>query len=232
MNELLLLATATLSVGFIWICWRLGKERLYSAIIIFLILISTVGGKIVHFFGFETNTGNIFYAAVFLATYFLIERYGRREGVRSIWIGTIGVVFFLLLMKITIALSGSGATSSLDHSLKTALDPTSRIAFASLVAYILSQNLNVYLYILLKEKMRSKRLWLRANIANALAQILDSVVFFIIAFWGVVEPPNIVEIILLSLFIKIAFMMLASPLLYFNTVEYEESKSYSAITVH
>ena len=94
-NELILLLTAVVSAVFVFTAWRFGKERLYSAIIVFLILIASLGGKIVTFAGHPTNTGNIFYASVFLATYFLIERYGKREGIRSIWIGVVWVVFFL-----------------------------------------------------------------------------------------------------------------------------------------
>lgn len=146
MNEVLLLFTAILSGTFVLTAWKLGKERLYSAIIVFLILISSVGGKIVEFFGFATNTGNIFYASVFLATYFLIERYGRREGIRSIWIGVIAVVFFSVLARITSALIGSDTTEELNTALSVAFDPLFRLTFASLAAYALSQSLNVYLY--------------------------------------------------------------------------------------
>ncbi len=232
MNGLLLITTIILSLGFILTSWKLGKERLYSCIIVFLILISTVGGKIVGFFGYETNTGNIFYASVFLATYFLIERYGKREGLRSIWIGTIGVVFFFLLVKVTVALQGSGDTTTLDNALSTAFGPASRVAIASIIAYILSQNLNVRFYIFLKNRLGSRHLWLRANISNLVAQILDSTIFFLIAFWNVVLPENIVEIIVVSLVLKVAFMMLTAPLLYLNTIEYEESKKSSSITIH
>lgn len=231
MNEILLILTAVFSIIFILVSWRSGKERLYSAIIIFLLLIPTVGGKIVEFMGFETNTGNIFYASVFLATYFLIERFGKKEGIRSIWIGISGVVSFLILIKITLALTGSNTTRPLNEALDTAFGPSTRVAIASLIAYVLSQNLNVYLYTTLKEKMKGARLWLRANIANALAQILDSAVFFIIAFWHVVPLANVFEIIVVGLVIKILYMMLAAPLIYLNTVEYEERGNYSTVTV-
>ena len=222
MNELLLVATALLSVSLVLAGWKLGKERLYSVIIVFLILIATVGGKIVPFFGYETNTGNIFYASVFLATYFLIERFGRREGIYSIWVGVIAVLFFSVLAQITVALTGSQTTASLNDALAIAFGPVSRITFASLCAYTLSQSLNVYLYLLLKKRTRGTYLWLRANISNALAQLLDSAVFFTIAFWGVVPFSGVSGIIFTSLVIKVVYMMLASPLLYLNKVEEEK----------
>lgn len=232
-NETLLLITAVFSAGFVVLSWKLGKERLYSAIMIFLLLISAVGGKIVEFFGFATNTGNVFYASVFLGTYFLIERYGKGEGIRSIWIGAMGVAFFLVLVQITVALQGSATTRPLNEALSLAYDPTTRIAFASLLAYTLSQSLNVHLYIYLKQKWAGTYLWLRANVVNVFGQILDSTVFFTVAFWGVVPPQNVTEVLITGFAIKVFFMMLAAPLLYLNRLEEDDDeKGFSAVVVH
>jgi uncharacterized integral membrane protein (TIGR00697 family) len=231
MNESLLFLSGLISVAFVLAAWRLGKERLYSAIIVFLILIAGVGGKIVDFFGFETNTGNIFYASVFLATYFLIERYGRREGTRSIWIGVIAVVFFSLLARITSVLVGSGATAELDAALVVAFDPLLRLTFASLIAYAISQTCNVYLYIYLKERMQGARLWLRANATNVVAQLIDSIVFFLVAFLGTVPFTNVWEVLLIGFVIKVVFMLAASPLLYLNRVEEEDGEGQAVIAI-
>jgi uncharacterized integral membrane protein (TIGR00697 family) len=232
MNELLLILTAIVSAGFVFAAWRFGKERLYTVIIVFLILIASVGGKIVEFFGHETNTGNIFYASVFLATYFLIERFGKRAGIYSIWIGVLGIVFYTALVQMTVTLGGAETTAPLNTALATAYSPVSRLALASLIAYVLSQNLNVYLYHFLKQKVPDqKSLWLRANTSNFFAQICDSLVFFTIAFWGTVAPENIGEIILTGFIIKIVYMALASPLLYLNNIEEDETEEYATIAL-
>ena len=60
---------------------------------------------------------------------------------------------------------------------------------------------------------------------------MDSIVFFTVAFWGVVLPANFLDIVLTGLTIKIVYMMLASPLLYLNKVEEEEGKEYSTVVV-
>ena len=59
--------------------------------------------------------------------------------------------------------------------------------------------------------------------------MLDSTVFFFVAFWGVVAPENIWDIILTGYLIKVFYMMLVSPLLFFNRVEEEEGAGYSVI---
>src|SRR6185295_9085265 len=132
MNELLLFVSALVSAAFVIAAWKLGRERLYMVITVFLILISSVGGKIVLFFGHATNTGNIFYASVFLATYFLIERYGRREGLYSIWVGVVAVVFFSILARLTALLVGTEMTATLNDAVAIAFSPLPRLALASL----------------------------------------------------------------------------------------------------
>ncbi len=230
-NEVLILLTSIASIVLVLLAWRLDKERLYSAILIFLILIALTGGKIVEFFGHETNTGNIFYASVFLATYFLIERYGKREGIRSIWIGLVGVLLFSILLWLTTLYIPSASTAVLSAALETAFAPLSRLAFASVLAYIISQTLNVYLYIYLKQKFNGGKLWLRANLANLAAQAVDSVIFFTVAFWGVIAPTNIHDVIITGFVIKVLFMMVASPLLYLNTIEEDHESEYTSLTV-
>jgi len=225
MNEVLLVLTALASALFVVVSWHLGKERLYSAIIVFLILIAAVGGKTVEFFGLTTNTGNIFYASVFLATYFLIERYGRREGISSIWIGGIAVLFFSVLARLTTSLTGTPETAALDAAFDVAFSPLARLTFASLLAYVISQTLNVYLYSYLKERLNGGYRWLRANAANAAAQFVDSIVFFLIAFAGVVPLSSVGEVILVGFSLKVVFMMVAAPLLRLNRFEEIEDES-------
>src|SRR5260370_1365033 len=109
-NEITLFLTALICASLVLIVWKINKERLYGLIVIFLILISTAGGKIVLFFGHETNTGNIFYASIFLATYFLVERHGKREGFRSIWVGVAGVLSFAVLLQLALMLASDPNT--------------------------------------------------------------------------------------------------------------------------
>jgi uncharacterized integral membrane protein (TIGR00697 family) len=231
MNELLLLVTAMISALFVAGGWWLGKERLYSVAVVFLILIAAVGGKVVLFFGHATNTGNVFYASIFLATYFIIERFGRREGFHFMWVSVVAVLFFSAFISITVALIGVPDTAPISDALSIAFAPVSRVALASLCAYMLSQTLNVYLYLYLKERMQGKRLWLRANIANFFAQALDSAVFFTIAFWGAVSPYNIWDILLTGFAIKVIYMLCASPLLYLNRIE-EDDDGFGTVVLH
>ena len=230
-NEALLLVEACLCAGFVFVAWKLDKNRLHGLIIIFLILIATTGGKVIEIFGHATNAGNVFYAAVFLATYFLIERWGTSEGFRAIGVGIVGVLFFTVFLQITVAFESVPGGAPFADALGVLFETTPRLALASLAGYAASQALNVYLYAALKRRFGGRHVWLRANVANAAAQALDSIIFFSVAFGGLVSSPAIADIILTGYAVKVAFMMLAAPLLYLNSVEEDERDGSAEITM-
>jgi len=182
-------------------------------------------------FGHVTNSGNIFYASVFLCTYFLIERFGRRAGIYSIVVGVTSVFFFSLLVWMTLISNGAAEMKDLNGAMWVVYGAEPRIALASLVAFTLSQTLNVYLYIFLKQRMEGRNLWLRANLSNALAQALDSVIFFTLAFSGILPSGHIVEIITTGFLLKVAFMALAAPLLYLNNVEEDDDSTVRLFSI-
>ena len=221
-NPLLFIGMGVLCAALIYAAWRINGERLFSAIIVFLILITITGGKIVSFFGHETNVGNLFYASVFLATYLLIERYGKRAGIRSIGLGVVFVAFVALMLQMVVFVVGSGSSSGIDAAMTIVFGFSPRLAFASLSAYVCAQSINVFLYTKLRERWESRFVWLRANLANAVAQIFDSIIFFSVAFWGVVPPSNMLDSITTGYLIKVLFMGLFAPLLYLNRVEEDE----------
>lgn len=230
MNEILLLLQAVVCTGLVLLAWRLDRTRLYGVMVLFLILISLTGGKVIEIFGHATNTGNVLYGAVFLATYFLIERYGKQEGIHAIRLSIVSLIFFMILARIAVAFQGAPETADFNTALEQLLSPSHRIALASLIAFVCSQSCNVALYLYLKNNMQHIGLWLRANTANLFAQVLDSVLFFSIAFWGVVSPENVLDALLTGLVIKVVFMATASLLLYMNGFEENDGPEYTAIT--
>lgn len=230
-NDLTLLLMAIATAGVVFVAWRFDKERLYASIIMFLVLIALTGSKLVTFLGFETNAGNIFYAGAFLATYFIVERHGKREGVKTIGTTVVAMVFFLTLLTLALSLKSVTGAAPGDDQLAQALAPTLRIAFASTVSYVMSQSANLLIYLSLKKRYGHRYLWLRANIANAVAQVLDSFVFFTIAFAGVVAPANILEIMVVGFAIKVLFMACAAPLLYLNHVEEDTDGKFNTLVI-
>ena len=96
-NTILLAVIIMIELLFLLSLSKSKKEWLYGFIIVNLLLIATLGGKTVSFFGFTTNAGNIFYISVSLATFLAVEFFGAENAYKSICLGTLAVFFFLLM---------------------------------------------------------------------------------------------------------------------------------------
>jgi len=89
-----------------------------------------------------------------------------------------------------------------------------RIAFASLVAYMISQSHDVWFFAKLKNKHKKKYLWLRNNLSTITSQLLDNVIFTLIAFVGVFSWEIIGQIFLTSLILKVIVAACDTPFVY------------------
>lgn len=213
-NELIFIVTLLGSLAFIFICSHLDRWWLYAAIVTNLILISTFGAKLILIFEVETNVGNIFYAALFLAAQFLVEYHSKKAARLSIWIGAILLVYFILMGQLTLHYVGLPETGSVNQAIDTLFRVVPRISFASIVGYLVSQNLNVWLYALLREKHGAKFLWLRAILSNVTGQFIDSILFFLLAFYGTLPGTVVFQSLTAGFLIKIFVGFLGIPLLY------------------
>jgi hypothetical protein len=91
-------------------------------------------------------------------------------------------------------------------------DGTPRIWFGGIVAYGISQTLNVTIFSWLKGREGKPMLWLRSGIAGVLSQIVDTLLFVTIAFWGVFPIGQLLAGQLLAKTILSA--VLVPPLIY------------------
>ena len=105
------------------------------------------------------------------------------------------------------AIAQSSAFSSL-------LGVVPRIVLGSFVAYLFGEFLNSYILAKLKIKTQGKKLWLRTIGSTILGQFVDTTIFLLIAFAGVL-PWNLLVIIWISNYIfKILTEIVLLPVTY------------------
>ena len=213
-NELIFLVTIFTNFVIILSASRNGREYLLATIAANLILISIFGAKLVSIFGFIINTGNVFYAGIFLATHMLIEHYGEKEGYRTIRIGVLVIFLFLLMAQLTFDLTGYFETANVNRAIHDLFRNVPRIGIASIFAFIVAQNVNVRVYGYFKNKTRDKKLWLRDNASNVMGQLVDSILFFSIAFGGTIPNTILMQVMLGGFLAKIIVGAIGTPFLY------------------
>ncbi|HEY5713134.1 MAG TPA: queuosine precursor transporter [Allosphingosinicella sp.] len=112
------------------------------------------------------------------------ELYGRDTANRLVRFGFVPLVVSMLLIQFVIHVVPPASFWDKQPEFEVILGQSSRMMFAGIIAYGTSQTLNVYIFSRIAAKEGSA-LWLRALIASFLSQIVDTLLFITIAFYGV-----------------------------------------------
>lgn len=181
---LLITFSITILVYKIW-----GKEGLFIWICISIILTNIQSVKYVEIFGLTTCLGNVAYSNIFLATDILNEFESKKDANKSVVYGFFAMISFTVLMCIALLFEPSNLDTTQD-SLINIFTFIPRITLASIVAYLISQFLDVYIFAKLKQKYH--KLWLSNNVSTMISQIFDTIVFVLIAFIGTMPFKELV----------------------------------------
>lgn len=212
-NEVLWGFLLLLNFGCIIIFWAIwGRTGLFAWIAIAGITANLQVSKTIEILGLTATLGNIVYAGTFLATDILSERYGKDAARRGVWIGFFSLLAFTALMQLALFFEPAPSDMMQVHLLGLfGLLP--RIVLASLVAYLVSQRHDIWAYQFWKARFPGP-LWLRNNLSTIISQLIDSVVFTLIAFWGVFSPRILAEIVVTTYVIKAVVAIADTPFLY------------------
>ncbi|WP_176591803.1 queuosine precursor transporter [Sphingobium sp. EM0848] len=141
------------------------------------------------------------------------ELHGRATANRLVQVGFLPLIASILLSIVVLSVP---AASDMDPARRDAfalmMGGTPRIWLGGIIAYGVSQTLNVTLFAMLKGREGSRLLWLRAAVASMLSQIADTLLFVSIAFYGVFP---IGELLLGQMLAKVTLSaILVPPIIY------------------
>ncbi|WP_314372243.1 queuosine precursor transporter [Sphingomonas paucimobilis] len=113
------------------------------------------------------------------------ELHGPSVAGRLVRVGFVPLLVSLALSFIVYTLPASPEMIPANRdAIQLILGSTWRIWLGGIVAYGVSQTLNVTIFAALKGKEGGKLLWLRAAVASMLSQVVDTLLFVTIAFYG------------------------------------------------
>lgn len=221
-NEWWFLFQALVALSFVLFCFRLGKSWVISYVAMAVILLNLEVMKQVNLFGLEATLGNIIYASIFFATDLLSEHYGRKEAFKAVRVGFIAGVFGMIMLQFALKYTPSEFDFA-QESFVTLYTLAPRIVAASLFSYLLTQNLDVWIYHAIKKKTGEKYLWLRNNVSTIISQFIDSFVFTYLAFYGHFQV--LYEIAFFTFLIKMVVALLDTPFIYLSRVKFFEPEN-------
>jgi len=215
MNELLWFAMLLANFFFILLFYRLfGKTGLFIWIPIAAIVANIQVLKIVDLFGINATLGNIVYASSFLVTDILSENYGKKSAAKAVLVGFLSLIASMLLFQAALWFTPS-AEDWAQESLMNLFGFMPRIVLASLLAFGISQLHDVWAYNFWKKKWPANRfIWLRNNASTMVSQLIDSVVFTLVAFAGQLPVNVLVQIFISTYVLKWIVAALDTPFIY------------------
>ncbi len=141
------------------------------------------------------------------------EVYGLKTARRLIWLGfaanLCAVAFFELALLLPYP-----AFFAHQAAFETVLGFTPRLLAASFSAYLLGSHVNAWTLVTIKRLTHERWLWMRTIGSTIAGEGLDSLIFILLAFWGVVPAPALPAMILAQALFKILYEAAATPLTY------------------
>ena len=164
--------------------------------------------------------GTILFSSIFLCTDILSENYDKQKAKTNVLVGFLSFILMTIFMLFTIGFRPSQIDWA-QNSLVTIFSPMTRFFIASMIAYILSQYFDIWIYGLLKKINKNKNLWFRNNLSTILSSLIDNTVFSFIA-WIILnpDPETLYNVIMIYIFgtylIRIFIAFLDTPIIYLS----------------
>jgi uncharacterized integral membrane protein (TIGR00697 family) len=220
-QNLLWLATLFLDLGITILMYRMfGRDGLLGCIVLAILLANIQGPKLTIIFGFQTSLGVIFYSGIFFATDLLSEKYGRAEAGKAVLIGFGISVIVVLMMSMALLFQPSDQpetaefSNRIQQSFENILDFTPRFVFGSLLAYLISQSLDVWLFHRIKRATNGRWLWMRNNGSTMISQLVDTFLYSFVVWWGVVDLQTALQLGAVKYGFKLAIAAFDTPFIY------------------
>ena len=169
--------------------------------------------KLIGIFGLIVPAGIIIFPLSYIFGDVLTEVYGYRRARFVIWLG-----FFCNLMTVIAIWLGQilPAASFWDGqpAYERILGYTPRLLAASFAAYLAGEFANSFVLAKMKVATKGRFLWARTIGSTLVGQGLDSFVFMLIAFIGIIPPNALANAIITQWLVKSAYEAILTPLTY------------------
>lgn len=164
---------------------------------------------------FEISVGILPYPVTFLITDLISEIFGRKKANQMVVAG-IFASFFSLLIVYTANAVPAAAWSPVQDSLFTSVFGNTIVAvFASMMAYLIAQFVDIQIYHFWKRVTKGKYLWLRNNFSTFSSQLIDTfTVVALLCWFGEIPWDKFKGLVISGFTFKIIIALLDTPFLY------------------
>jgi queuosine precursor transporter len=163
-------------------------DMLIGLYVAFVLISNIIAYKIVEFnLGFWTfyaTAATLVFSVTFLMTDIVNEKFGRKETQKMILIAFITQIAVTFFIYLAISLPSAPFWNGQEF-FSQVLGFAPRVILASWLAFLISENIDAYIFSFFKKLTKGKHLWMRNVFSSIPSMIIDTIIFVTIAFYGI-----------------------------------------------
>jgi uncharacterized integral membrane protein (TIGR00697 family) len=162
------------------------------------------------------GAGVLFFPISYIFGDILTEVYGYGRDRRVIWAGFGALVFAALMSVVVLRLTPAADpfNSTYQTHLQAVFGNTPRIIFGSITAFWAGSFVNSYVMARMKVRSDGKHLWTRTIGSTICGELVDSSLFYVIAFYGIWSNQQLLAVIVAQYFLKTGWEVVMTPVTY------------------
>jgi uncharacterized integral membrane protein (TIGR00697 family) len=162
------------------------------------------------------SAGVLFFPISYIFGDILTEVYGYGRDRRVVWAGFAALAFASVMAWVVISLppAGSEFMKAYQANLEGVFGNSWRIALGSMIAFWCGSFANSYVLAKMKIWMSGRRLWMRTIGSTVVGELVDSLLFYAIAFYGIWATGDLVKIIIAQYLLKTSWEIVMTPVTY------------------
>ena len=178
------------------------------------VIINTIASKIVTIYGLTFSMSAFAYAVTFPCTDVISEIWGKSRARFVVWLGFVGNLLMVSFLWLALVMPCAEFWVEKQSAFEITLGLVPRIVLGSMIAYLLSQFHDIWAFHFWRRITANKALWVRNNLSTLSSQLIDSVAFVLIAFYGVIPNEALGATILGQWIVKALIAILDTPIVY------------------
>ncbi len=173
-------------------------------------------------------SGVLFFPISYIFGDILTEVYGYGRDRRVVWAGFAALAFASFMAAVVVHLPPSAQSRANQAAVEAIFGNTPRIVLASVIAFLCGTFVNSFVLAKMKVWTQGRWLWSRIVGSTLCGELVDSVLFYFIAFYGRMPLPHLLAITLTQYALKSGWEIVATPLTYrvVSFLKHAENEDY------
>jgi len=162
------------------------------------------------------GAGVLFFPISYIFGDILTEVYGYGRDRRVVWAGFGALIFasFMAWVVVSLPPAGSDFMKSYQANLEGVFGNSWRIALGSMIAFWCGSFANSYTLAKMKIWTKGKWLWTRTIGSTLVGELVDSSLFYFIAFYGIWATADLMKIVVAQYILKTSWEIVMTPVTY------------------